>query len=95
MPTTEVVHWNDRPADPESWVYIGRSIGDGYFGNPYASESREDNIRRFRAYFYRRLATSPEFEQEVHGLKGMVLVCHCKPAACHGDVIAEYLDGLH
>lgn len=31
-------------------------------------------------------------------IRGKVIACHCKPAACHGDVLATYLnsqdDGL-
>lgn len=87
---TTVVHWDDRPA--EGWVYIGRK-GEGYFGNPYASGTREQNIARFKTYFERRLL-SQSFRLAVYELHGKVLVCHCKPLACHGDVIAEYLNGL-
>jgi hypothetical protein len=27
-------------------------------------------------------------------LKGKILVCFCKPLACHGDVLAEIADSL-
>ncbi len=33
-------------------------------------------------------------KEDVLALKGKTLGCHCKPAACHGDVIAEYLNVL-
>ena len=77
------------------WVYIGRK-GEGYFGNPFIPlvncNGRKDAIARYRVHFYYRLETDEVFKLAVHGLKGKVLVCHCKPLACHGDVIAEYLN---
>ncbi|ASF45912.1 DUF4326 domain-containing protein [Methylovulum psychrotolerans] len=33
-------------------------------------------------------------ERELLQLRGKVLGCHCKPAACHGDVLANYLNSL-
>lgn len=91
---TPVLHWDDREGQPGvDWVYIGRK-GEGYFGNPYFQFDRATNIALFRAYFYARLDTDEVFRLAVHGLKGKVLVCHCKPLPCHGDVIAEYLSTL-
>lgn len=85
---TTVVHWNDRPA--EGWVYIGRP---GPFGNPYYLWDRATNIENYRAYFENRLDRDARFKADVDALAGKVLVCHCKPLACHGDVIADYLNG--
>ena len=80
-------------------VYIGRAGKgqNGYFGNPFrlgASESRGATIEQYRRYFYERLETDPEFKRRVHELKSKTLGCFCKPYACHGDVIAEYLNNL-
>lgn len=80
-------------------VYIGRAGKgqDGYFGNPFrlrASESRGATIERYKEYFYERLETDPEFKDRIHELQGKTLGCFCKPYACHGDVIAEYLNNL-
>jgi len=80
-------------------VYIGRAGKgqDGYFGNPFrlrASESRGATIERYMKYFYDRLETDPEFKRRVYELKGKTLGCFCKPDACHGDVMAEYLNNL-
>lgn len=80
-------------------VYIGRAGKgqDGYFGNPFrlrTSESRGATIERYREYFYKRLEKDPEFKDRIHELKGKTLGCFCKPYACHGDVIAEYLNNL-
>lgn len=78
-------------------VYIGRAGKgqSGYFGNPFHNGNRSENIEAFRKYFYERLKTDPEFNRRVRGLRGKRLACFCKPKnACHGDVIAEYLNNL-
>jgi len=73
-------------------VYIGRGTA---WGNPYAigvDGDRDEVIRKYKYDFDRELLKSNKEETLV--LKGKVLGCHCKPAACHGDVIAEYLNSL-
>jgi hypothetical protein len=73
-------------------VYIGRGSP---FGNPYDYRTlgitRDESILKYREWFYRRL-TDPWFRDKVHSLKGKVLACWCKPDACHGDIIVEYLE---
>lgn len=81
-------------------VYIGRAGHgqDGYFGNPFRlkpEEARGATLARFEAYFYDRLGDDPEFVQRVLQLRDKVLGCFCKPHACHGDIIAHYLDHVH
>jgi len=76
----------------ESGIYIGRG---SKFGNPYRigkDGTREEVIEKFRVYFYKRLNADPVFLQDVADLQGCHLLCYCKPEACHGDVIAEYLN---
>lgn len=80
-------------------VYIGRAGKgqDGYFGNPIRlqkGQSRGETIAAYKQYFYARLASDTEFKQRIHELKGKRLGCFCKPNACHGDVIVEYLNTL-
>ncbi len=82
-------------------VYIGRG---SIFGNPYTHyplkdtmaqykvKTREESIEKFRVYFYNRLKIDDDFRLEVLELKGKVLGCYCKPKACHGDIIVEYLN---
>lgn len=91
MRETTVVHWKDRPADGD-YVYIGRPSP---FGNPFrvrAKVQRKLAILLYRRYFLERMH-DPEFRAQVYALCGKVLVCHCAPLACHGDVIAEWLNG--
>ena len=100
--TTSVIHIRDRqPGD----VYIGRAGKgeDGYFGNPVRIGERcfrcgdthhngHETLPCFRLYFNKRIETDPVFRCAVLQLAGKRLVCFCKPRACHGDVIAEWID---
>jgi Domain of unknown function (DUF4326) len=80
-------------------AYIGRAGQgeDGYFGNPFrmANEiSREDTVEKFQRYFTARIEKDVEFRRRVLALKGKRLGCFCKPQACHGDVIADWLNKM-
>lgn len=88
-------------------VYIGRAGRgeDGYFGNPirlnvqcpFCDETHTeggDTIPCFENYFLNRLDQDDEFRERVHDLYGKKLGCFCKPKPCHGDVIAEYVNGM-
>jgi hypothetical protein len=66
------------------------------FGNPFIigrDGTREEVIELYKDYFYERLSNDPDFKEAVDDLNGDVLGCWCKPLPCHGDVIAEYLNG--
>ncbi len=89
----KVVNLYKEPYD----VYIGRAGKgkDGYFGNPFHLESwenRGDTLEKFKEYFDERIKKDPEFKRRVEELKDKTLGCFCKPKACHGDIIAEYLN---
>lgn len=98
--TTAVIHIRDAPAGWErepDYAYIGRPKGllDGPFGNPFVLASEQDRDRLlhlYRNYFDRKIETDEVFRRRILGLRGKILVCYCKPKACHGDVIAEWLD---
>lgn len=78
--------------NPEYDTYIGRG---SQWGNPYAigyDGDREEVIRKFRYDFERGLMKFTK--EDTLNLKGQTLGCHCRPAPCHGDVIAEYLNTL-
>jgi len=91
---TKVVHIKE-PYD----VYIGRSGRgqSGYFGNPFKRQpgsSAGSTLIKYKKYLYDRLNNDPQFKERIHLLKGKTLGCFCKPNACHGDIIKEYLDQL-
>tara|TARA_R100000458_G_scaffold44181_1_gene42214 strand:- start:170 stop:451 length:282 start_codon:yes stop_codon:yes gene_type:complete len=89
---TEVVNLRNSTFD----VYIGRAGRgeDGYFGNPFpiSKGGRDECIARYREWFEFRIENDEEFKARVLELKGKRLGCFCKPQACHGDVIAEWLE---
>lgn len=73
-------------------VYIGRG---SKWGNPYAigfSGDRDEVIRKYKYDFERDFFKFSK--EDVLELKGKALGCHCKPAPCHGDVLADYLNSL-
>jgi hypothetical protein len=81
------------------YEYIGRG---SYWGNPHSMfesnedgemDTREEVIRKYKYDFDFDLFPNKE-KSEVLRLKGKRLGCFCKPAACHGDVLADYLNGL-
>lgn len=74
-------------------IYIGRGT---LWGNPYQmgkEGTRDEVIAKFAYDFERRFLKLPDqFDENIEKLRGKTLGCHCKPAACHGDVIANYLN---
>jgi hypothetical protein len=74
-------------------VYIGRGT---IWGNPYqmgVDGDRDEVIRKFKYDFENgMLKASNDLEKNLDIVRGKVIACHCKPAACHGDVIAAYLN---
>lgn len=102
MAKTTVVNIRTNKYD----VYIGRcptmlsiQMHDdfgGLFGNPYIigrDGGRDKVIDLHRGYFYKRIQVDSEFAIQVEKLRGKKLGCFCAPRSCHGDVIAEYLNG--
>lgn len=91
MKTTVVNKYKDKYD-----VYIGRFKQGSMFGNKFTVQEygREKAIELYRKWFYRTLERNAYFKKQVLALKGKILGCYCKPKACHGDVIAEYLNSL-
>lgn len=86
---TIVVH---RSKTEEEYVYIGRG---SLFGNPFIigiDGNRNEVIEKYKDYFYDRIKSDSAFKESVLKLKNKRLGCYCKPKACHGDIIKEYLD---
>ena len=81
---------------PDGAVYIGR--GSPY-GNPFVigkHGTRTEVIQKFREQLFSVLHDK-EVQKELLKLDGKDLVCFCKPAPCHGDVLIEairYIKGL-
>nr|WP_256388914.1 DUF4326 domain-containing protein [Photobacterium damselae] len=81
----------DHRISTDKYEYIGRG---SYWGNPYSipeAGNREEVIRKFKYDF--DFEKFPHIDKsEVYKLAGKRLGCFCKPEACHGDVIADYLN---
>ena len=83
-------------------VYIGRNpkYGDPKWGNPYSHKdgtaakykvtTREEAIEKYEEY----LRGSGELMNSLMELDGQILGCHCKPMACHGDVLLKVLNEI-
>ncbi|MBI2365307.1 MAG: DUF4326 domain-containing protein [Deltaproteobacteria bacterium] len=80
-------------------VYIGRAGRgkDGYFGNPFRmgnGTSRDHAVDAYRKYFTDRIEKDSEFKRRALALKGKRLGRFCRPNACHGDVMADWLNKM-
>ena len=72
-------------------MYIGRG---SIWGNPFKvtiTTSRIVAIEKYRPYIKKKLQESPKL-YNLDKLRGKILVCFCKPQACHGDILVELLD---
>lgn len=84
-----VISGGRSAANSKTKTYIGRGTA---YGNPFRigpDGTREEVIAKYRVWFYNNEALQKECRK---WLRGKVLVCHCAPLACHGNVIAEYLE---
>lgn len=85
---TKVINGGYKTANGDTKIYIGRP---SIYGNPYTigkDGTRQEVIAKYKDYFY----SNPLLQQQVLALKGKTLCCFCKPLACHGDVIVDYLE---
>ncbi|MFT5852170.1 MAG: hypothetical protein ACI87J_002146 [Colwellia sp.] len=85
------VEISSRKSSPV-YEYIGRG---SYWGNPHSmfedGDDREEVIRKYKYDF--DFEKFPHIEKnEVYKLVGKRLGCFCKPQACHGDVLADFLN---
>ena len=87
-------------------IYIGRSCY-GYkgsvLGNPYAigkDGDRDEVIKKYREWLWNRYQEKGSVYEELLRLseiakkRDLVLVCWCKPKACHGDVIKRCIEWM-
>ncbi len=92
---TALVVNKDRGDDFD--VYIGRGTP---WGNPYpvgkldGQYERDESIALYKTHFEKNILANPSLRKGLLGLRGMRLACHCKPLACHGDIIAGYLNSV-
>ncbi len=82
-----IVHIKRAPYD----IYIGRP---SKWGNPFIigkDGTREEVIIKYKEWIVKQ----PELIAALPELKGKILGCWCKPAACHGDILLELIEERH
>lgn len=82
-------------------IYIGRP---SLWGNPfshlqgtlaqYQVPSRDAAIQAYETWIRERLQKEPGLQAELLNLHGKILICWCKPLACHGDVLLKLIEEL-
>lgn len=76
-------------------VYIGRGT---IWGNPYqigVDGDRDEVIRKYKYDFDKGfLKPFDNIDKNISQIKGKIIACHCKPYACHGDIIADYINSI-
>jgi hypothetical protein len=91
----QVAKVKNKNKDEEFDIYIGRGTP---WGNPFpigigeTGDSRDDVMKKFKTHFEENILGDPTMLKSLLSLKGLRLGCHCKPQACHGDIIAEFLN---
>jgi hypothetical protein len=73
-----------------NYLYIGRGTiwGNRFKLKEHGGEyTREEAI----ALYEEEIRTKPELLAQLPTLKGKTLGCHCKPEACHGDILIKLL----
>jgi len=78
-------------------IYIGRAGRgkSGEFGNPFVvgrDGEHGECVRLFAAWFHSDEGASMRALVDARIKKGDRLGCFCKPSACHGDIIAAYVN---
>lgn len=91
----EITKVRNKDREEPYEVYIGRGTP---WGNPFpigiggVGDDREQAIKKYEEYFRVEILANPEKQKYLLSLRGYKLGCHCKPLACHGDIIAAYLN---
>lgn len=82
-------------------VYIGRP---SLLGNPFKigqHGTRREVIQRYRAWLWQQIQLRGKVYEELERLAAiekqsdLVLICWCKPANCHGDVIKSAVEWVN
>lgn len=70
-------------------IYIGRNpeFGDTTWGNPFSDPKMplHEKLQRYEEY----IRKTPNLWNKLDNLAGHTLGCHCKPKACHGDILVK------
>lgn len=84
-----------RDPVPEDAVWIMRP---GRWGNPFivgVHGSRDEVIEWYRRHLWGLVRGGELPLEDLAALHGRPLVCCCRPASCHGDVLAAAAEWAH
>lgn len=70
---------------PSKWGNPFTHMPDGKTIAKYRVGSRDEAVEAYRAWIMQQPALLADLDE----LAGKDLVCWCKPASCHGDVLLE------
>ncbi len=75
------------PTQPH--IFIGKGSRDY---NPFCVGTAEENLGRFRKYFFERVSFDREYAKRIESFRNKLLWCNCgNVVMCHGMVYLEYL----
>lgn len=95
--------------DLENEIYIGRGskVGNPYSHlcgkGEFHCETRDEAVDKYKNYFYDVLLQDTAVKMWTHNVamhqienpdEDINLMCYCKPARCHGEIIKEYIENL-
>jgi len=80
-------------------VYIGQDAryGPATWGNPFVTGDDGDSdevIKKYNNYIRRRVSLDNSLYTQLLDLGGKRLGCHCKPRACHGEMLVKLLEDV-
>lgn len=91
--------------------FINGRVLEGKWGNPHLIDQecpacKQEGIPRmvhlrgqtlpyYEKTMRQKMESDPDLSNEIKALWGRVLVCFCKPRACHGDVLANLCEELN
>jgi hypothetical protein len=91
----KVISVKQAPADwknNKTYVYIGRG---SKWGNPFLIGRDGDRAEVIQRYKWAiQNGGLRHLQAHLPELLNKILVCYCKPQACHGDVLKEMAEGL-
>ena len=85
-------------AEQRECIYIGRGspLGNPFKLKPWGPYERGETLELYRGWLLHEACTNERVKRALNDIwqrakrgERVRLMCFCKPAACHGDVIAE------
>ncbi len=106
--TLEVVNLKKQEIPPDTrYIYIGRRMPGWQaapLGNPFRLKYENERaaiLQKYRDWLEEQMKSDTPARREINRIVGLMknpgpllLLCWCKPKACHGDVVKELVEKL-